>query len=86
MGDAPNAGSTDTETLPAVFGPEKEQAEHHADSLAVADACPLALPVQRFRGTLVWPISPLLLALAKRDLEDGALPIPTVSGRSTQLA
>jgi hypothetical protein len=64
-----------------VFGPEKDQADHHAGALVVGDARLLALPGRSFRGTFAWTTSPLLLTLARRDLEDLAkdLPVPGVS-------
>jgi len=54
----------------AVFGPPPEKdPSAHAGALVVGDARLLALPVRSFRGTFVWATSPLLLALAARDLE-----------------
>jgi CRISPR-associated protein Cmr4 len=57
----------------AVFGPPPQgEPSEHAGALVVGDARLLALPVRSFRGTFVWATSPLLLALARRDLaEDG---------------
>jgi CRISPR-associated protein Cmr4 len=78
--DARNASGTDAEKLRAVFGPEQENAHHHAGALVVGDARLLALPVRSFRGTFAWTTSPLLLTLAKRDLEDDSLPIPHITG------
>lgn len=52
----------------AVFGPEKEGADH-AGAIVVGDARLLLLPVRSFRGVFAWVTSPLWLTLAKRDLE-----------------
>jgi len=52
----------------AVFGPETDSAAEHAGALIVGDARLLALPVRSFKGTFGWVTSPLLLILAKRDL------------------
>jgi CRISPR-associated protein Cmr4 len=68
-----------------VFVPSDDPAAH-AGALVVGDARLLALPVRSFRGTFAWTTSPLLLTLAKRDLEDAALPIPSITGRRAQLA
>lgn len=70
----------DKERLLAVFGPEKDQARDHAGALVVGDARLLALPVRSFHGTFAWVTSPLLLTLAKRDLEDASLPVPDIDG------
>lgn len=70
-----------TEKLLAVFGPEKDQANAHAGALVVGDARLLALPVRSFRGTFAWATSPLLLLLAKRDLGEKNLKIPSLDGR-----
>jgi len=84
--DARNTSGTDAEQVLAVFGPEKENADHHAGALVVGDARLLALPVRSFRGTFAWTTSPLLLTLAKRDLEEASLPIPNIAGRDAQVA
>jgi CRISPR-associated protein Cmr4 len=79
----------DEATAEAVFGPsEPERAGDHAGALVVGDARLLALPVRSFRGTFAWATSPLLLALAKRDLGDLArnLTVPTLSGRGAKVA
>jgi CRISPR-associated protein Cmr4 len=70
----------------AVFGPSPENdPSAHAGALVVGDARLVALPVRTFRGTFAWATSPLLLALAARDLEaeGGSAPaVPAVgSGR-----
>lgn len=70
----------------AVFGPDKERAGDHAGALVVGDARLLALPVRSFRGTFAWVTSPLLLTLAKRDLEEPSLTVPTINGRGARLA
>jgi CRISPR-associated protein Cmr4 len=79
--DARNSNGVDAEKLLAVFGPEKDQADHHVGALVVGDARLLALPVRSFRGTFAWATSPLVLTFAKRDLENLAkdLPVPGVS-------
>jgi len=71
----------------AVFGPKRERAGPEGDvsgdfagALVVGDARLLALPVRSFVGTFAWVTSPLLLALARRDLgglsgEAGAWPV-----------
>lgn len=77
--------ATDREKTEAVFGPSDDPAAH-AGALVVGDARLLALPVRSFRGTFAWVTSPLLLTLAKRDLEDASLAIPSISGRCARLA
>jgi CRISPR-associated protein Cmr4 len=42
--------------------------------------------VRSFRGTFAWVTSPLLLTLAKRDLEDASLAVPTVEKGHASLA
>ncbi len=74
----------DREKTEAVFGPSDDPAAH-AGALVVGDARLLALPVRSFRGTFAWTTSPLLLTLAKRDLQDGAPPIPSITGQAAQL-
>lgn len=46
----------------------------------------MALPVRSFRGTFAWTTSPLLLTLAKRDLEEASLPIPNITGCGARVA
>lgn len=75
----------DGDRTEAVFGPSNDRGAH-AGALVVGDARLLALPVRSFRGTFAWTTSPLLLALAKRDLEDTVLPTPSIPGRGAQLA
>lgn len=66
----------------AVFGPDTAAAAEHAGALVVTDARLLALPARSFRGTFAWVTSPLLLALARRDLfQNGDLKVPTIDGR-----
>lgn len=77
--------ATDREKTEAVFGPSDDPAAH-AGALVVGDARLLALPVRSFRGTFAWVTSPLLLTLAKRDLEDASLAIPSIDGRGARLA
>lgn len=77
--------ATDREKTEAVFGPSDDPAAH-AGALVVGDARLLALPVRSFRGTFAWVTSPLLLTLAKRDLEDPSLTVPTINGRGARLA
>lgn len=76
---------TDREKTEAVFGPSDDPAAH-AGALVVGDARLLALPVRSFRGTFAWVTSPLLLTLAKRDLEETGLTIPSIDGRGARLA
>lgn len=61
-------GPKESEESKAVFGPEHTEADKHAGAFAVTDARLLALPVRSFRGAFAWVSSPLLLALARRDL------------------
>ncbi len=75
----------DREKTEAVFGPSDDPAAH-AGALVVGDARLLALPVRSFRGTFAWVTSPLLLTLAKRDLEEASLTIPSIDGRGARLA
>jgi CRISPR-associated protein Cmr4 len=77
--------ATDREKTEAVFGPSDDPAAH-AGALVVGDARLLALPVRSFRGTFAWVTSPLLLTLAKRDLEEPSLTVPTINGRGARLA
>jgi len=85
---------TDREKTEAVFGPSDDPAAHapaahapaaHAGALVVGDARLLALPVRSFRGTFAWATSPLLLTLAKRDLGETSLAIPSINGRGARL-
>lgn len=75
----------DREKTEAVFGPSDDRASH-AGALVVGDARLLALPVRSFLGTFAWVTSPMLLTLAKRDLEDASLAIPNIEGRAARLA
>lgn len=75
----------DHEKTEAVFGPSDDPAAH-AGALVVGDARLLALPVRSFRGTFAWTTSPLLLTLAKRDLDEPKLPIPSIAGRGARVA
>jgi CRISPR-associated protein Cmr4 len=77
--------ATDREKTEAVFGPSDDPGAH-AGALVVGDARLLALPVRSFRGTFAWVTSPLLLTLAKRDLEDEGLAIPVINGHGARLA
>ncbi len=77
--------ASDHDKREAVFGPS-ENPDAHAGALVVGDARLLALPVRTFRGTFAWTTSPLLLALAKRDLEEASLAIPSITGRGARLA
>ena len=77
--------ATDSEKTEAVFGPSDDPAAH-AGALIVGDARLLALPVRSFRGTFAWVTSPLLLTLAKRDLEEASLAIPRIDGRGARVA
>lgn len=65
-----NDDRLDRDTHRAVFGPATdENPSDHAGALMVLDARLLALPVRSFRGTFAWVSSPLLLELARRDLQ-----------------
>lgn len=77
--------AVDRDKVEAVFGPSDDPAAH-AGALVVGDARLLALPVRSFRGTFAWTTSPLLLALAKRDLDEAGLPVPSINGGDAQLA
>lgn len=68
------------EKAQAVLGPWDDTAAH-AGAAAVQDARLVALLARKFRGTLARTVSPLLLALAKRDLKGKNLPIPSITGR-----
>jgi CRISPR-associated protein Cmr4 len=77
--------ASDHDKTEAVFGPSDDPAAH-AGALVVGDARLLALPVRSFRGTFAWTTSPLLLTLAKRDLEDDSLPVPDITGARALVA
>jgi CRISPR-associated protein Cmr4 len=77
--------ATDRERTEAVFGPSDDPAAH-AGALVVSDARLLALPVRSFRGTFAWVTSPLLLTLAKRDLEEPNLAVPSIDARGARTA
>lgn len=72
----------------AIFGPdpEHENASDHAGALVVGDARLHVLPVRSFSGTFAWVSSPLLLELARRDLEGLADLPPAISEFSGPLA
>lgn len=78
--------ATDPEKTEAVFGPSDDPSAH-AGALVVGDARLLALPVRSFRGAFAWTTSPLLLALAKRDLEGiaASLSTPNINSRAAQV-
>ena len=69
----------DPELVMAIFGPEAaDGASEHAGALMAGDARLLALPVRSYFGTFAWVTSPLLLALAQRDFQEGNVPnVPT---------
>jgi CRISPR-associated protein Cmr4 len=72
----------DRERCEAVFGPPSDgDPGAHAGALVVGDARLLALPVRSFRGTFAWVTSPLLMALALRDLS-AELAVPSLGGRT----
>jgi len=75
--DKPALPDSERENLLAVFGPDTEHAADHAGALVVGDAHLLALAVRSFKGTFAWVSSPLLLDLARRDLQ-GSPGAPTV--------
>ncbi len=62
-------GALGAEEVAALFGPDVNRAADHAGALVVGDAHLLALPVRCFRGTFAWVTSPLLVELARRDME-----------------
>ena len=72
------------EKLLAIFGPDVSDANDHAGALVCADARLFALPVRSYKGTFAYVTSPLLLALTRRDLGGGSLPVPKL-GASTAL-
>lgn len=76
--------SVDGEKTEAVFGPSDDPAAH-AGALVVGDARLVALPVRSFRGVFAWTTSPLLLSLAKRDLDASSLPVPNFTGRGARV-
>lgn len=80
-----DARRSDTDKALAVFGPEKDNAADHAGALIVSDARLLALPVRSIKGTFAWVTSPLLLALAKRDLGETYPGIPNIARCSAQV-
>jgi CRISPR-associated protein Cmr4 len=82
--DARN-GNDGQETAAVVFGPDFNNAGEHAGALICTDARLLALPVRSFRGTFAYATSPLLLALAARDLGN-AHAIPDVPAQSCMAA
>ncbi|MCS6800032.1 MAG: type III-B CRISPR module RAMP protein Cmr4 [Myxococcota bacterium] len=75
----------DGDKTEAVFGPSEDPAAH-AGALVVSDARLLALPVRSFRGAFAWITSPLLLTLAKRDLDEPSLGVPSIRGRAACVA
>jgi CRISPR-associated protein Cmr4 len=77
-----DARRDDKDKTEAVFGPWDEP-ETHAGAIVVGDARLLALPVRSFRGTFAWVTSPLLLLLARRDLQKD-LPVPSIDGRGAR--
>lgn len=82
--DGRAVAAAEREDLLAVFGPDTESAAEHAGALVVGDARLLALPVRSFKGTFAWVTSPLLLDLARRDLEtvaDAPAALPAMSTR-----
>ena len=78
MEDTAERNSDDPPDVQAVFGPGTQDAGKHAGALVCADARLLALPVRSFRGTFAYVTSPLLLALASRDLATPP-PIPSIA-------
>jgi CRISPR-associated protein Cmr4 len=75
----------DPERAFAVFGPDTEHAALHAGALIVGDARLLALPVRSLHGVFARVSSPLLLALANRDLGQER-PVPSVSRYGARVA
>lgn len=76
----------DTKRLNAVFGSPARDPEMTAGALVVGDARLLMLPVRSFRGTFFWVTSPLLLALAKRDLNRPQMSVPSLKVGSAVVA
>lgn len=82
-----NEKGKESPELFAVFGPDTGEASAHAGALVVGDARLLALPVRSFRGTFAYVTSPLLLELARRDLERSDLKLPSfAAGRGARYA
>jgi CRISPR-associated protein Cmr4 len=55
--------------LEAVFGPEGDEADHHAGALSPGDARLLLFPVRSLVGVFAWTTSRNILERFKRDLE-----------------
>lgn len=83
--DARNGSGGAAAEVTAVFGPDHNNAGEHAGALVCTDARLLALPVRSFRGTFAFVTSPLLLALAARDLEP-APAVPTMPNQGCMAA
>lgn len=67
-------------------GPEGDEPGDYAGALVVGDARLLALPVRSFVGTFALVTSPLLLALARRDLGGDAGAWPKVEPLDPRIA
>jgi CRISPR-associated protein Cmr4 len=74
----------DLRKVEAVFGPS-ENPDAHAGALVVSDVRLVALPVRSFRGTFAWVTSPLLLALAQRDLKTDFIVPNDFEGREARV-
>lgn len=55
--------------LEAVFGPESDEADHHAGALSPGDAKLLLFPVRSLIGVFAWTTCRTVLARFRRDLE-----------------
>jgi CRISPR-associated protein Cmr4 len=66
------SGESEANLLYEVFGPPVELSEEDkrfSGAVAFGDARLIALPIRSFQGTFAWVTSPLLLRLARRDLD-----------------
>ena len=77
--------TADKEHIDAIFGPDTDNASDHAGAAVFSDARLLALPVRSFLGTFAWVSSPLLLSLAKRDLDINIKLPPFTTKRSAYI-
>ena len=71
--------NSECEKVLAIFGPGVDAANDHAGALVCADARLFALPVRSYKGIFAYATSPLLLALARRDLGKDSLSTPIVA-------
>jgi CRISPR-associated protein Cmr4 len=66
--------------LEIVFGPEGDEAEHHAGALSPGDARLLLFPVRSLVGVFAWTTSHNILARLKRDLMAAGKTVPWTIG------